>query len=230
MTIWEMEANRDRRYFKAVLAERGEEGLRGEMLASLRRQEKRPRLEARLSGVARTVSLAAQPTPDERIELAFLDLPQAPLELVTGTAEVAGASATSPQVVVRNRSSKQVRYFELAWLVRDDQGQLYAAGSVPGPAPDLHLAPGQSLSTANQRQFTFTPKSAAARQGFVIQGMSGYLSQVQFEDGTYWIPARDYFVAASLSDVVPVSAEEQRLTDLYRNKGPKALIAELEKF
>src|SRR6516225_694045 len=38
MTVWEIEARRDRRYFKAVLDARGPEALKNEMLASLNRQ------------------------------------------------------------------------------------------------------------------------------------------------------------------------------------------------
>ena len=59
--------------------------------------------------------------------------------------------------------------------------------------------------------------------------MGGYVSQVQFEDGTFWIPSRDDIQNSSLR-ATPVSAEEQRLSDLYRRKGLEALIKELSKF
>src|SRR6516225_3581661 len=38
MTVWEMEARRDRRYFKALLDARGRDALQNEMIASLNRQ------------------------------------------------------------------------------------------------------------------------------------------------------------------------------------------------
>ena len=41
MTVWELEAMRDRQYFKEVLQSRGRDGLRAEMLASLNRQADR---------------------------------------------------------------------------------------------------------------------------------------------------------------------------------------------
>ena len=202
------------------------------MLASLSRQRERPRLEARRAAASGpAVSDAVRASAAQRIQLAFLDLPGAPLRLISGAAEVSGASASSPRIQVENRSRKVVRYFELGWLVSDAAGTRYAAGSVPGPTADLHLAPGETLATSRQRRFSFSPKGAGARAaGFAIDGMSGYVKQVVFEDGKIWVPSRDALARASLTDTIPVSAEEQRLADLYRTKGLKAVIAELEKF
>jgi hypothetical protein len=228
MMAWEMEARREREYFKALLASGGDEELREEMLASLTRQRRRPRLEARLAGadgpaVASAVSANAQ----RQVQLAFLDFPDSPLELVSGTAMVSGVSASSPRIRVRNRSAKPVRYFELGWLVHDGSGTQYAAGSVPPPAPDLNLKPGETLSASQQRRFVFTPRGG---NDFSIAGMSGYFKQVQFEDGSVWIPARQDLVRSDLAETIPVSAEEQRLSDIYRTKGLKALVDELERF
>ena len=228
MTVWEMEANRDRHYFKSVLRSQGPEQLQREILASFDRQTLRPRLEVRLAG-GRVTSSATRAVAGERVALAFLDLADSPLELVSGAAEIDGASAGSPQIRVKNRSPKPVRYFELGWLVQDAAGTRYAAGSVPAPTSELHLVPGESLSTRQQRRFAFVPKSAELGS-FAIGGMGGYVSQVQFEDGSFWIPSRAALEQAALMETLPVSAEEQRLTDLYRQKGLQALINELNKF
>src|SRR5580658_8116723 len=45
MTAWEMEAQRDRKYFKSILAAHGLDGLKQAMLESLNRQAERPRLD-----------------------------------------------------------------------------------------------------------------------------------------------------------------------------------------
>jgi hypothetical protein len=62
-----------------------------------------------------------------------------------------------------------------------------------------------------------------------IQSMTGFISQVQFSDGKVWAPSRQDLDNPELRNAVPPSAEEQRLTDIYRNKGFPALMQELKK-
>ena len=57
-----------------------------------------------------------------------------------------------------------------------------------------------------------------------------YEPQVEFADGKIWIPSRESLASAQLLGILAPSPEEQRLTDLYRKKGPKALVEELNKF
>jgi hypothetical protein len=199
------------------------------MLGSLARQKRRPRVEARLAGGGSTVSSAVSATAERQVQLAFLDFPDSPLELVSGAAEVSGATASSPRIRVRNRSQRPVRYFEMGWLVSDASGTRYSAGSIPPPAPELNLKPGETLSTSRQRQFSFTPPNGS-ESSFTILGMSAYFRQVQFEDCSVWIPARQDLARSELTESIPVSAEEQRLSDIYRVKGLKALIEELRRF
>ena len=229
MTFWEKEADRDRRYFKTALASGGPEQLQAEVRASLERQQNRPRLAARLA--SRTWASETEQVKDERsVKLALLDLPKAPLELLSGTATVAGASATTPVITVKNRSQRPIRYFELGWFVDDGAGVRYVAGWVPAPSSVRPLNPGRSTSTSLARRVVFASKSGnTPKDQFSINGMGGYVSQVQFGDGTFWIPSRDDIQHPSLR-ATPVSAEEQRLSDLYRRKGLEALIKELSKF
>jgi len=58
MTFWEVEAQRDRAYFKQALQARGENGLRQEILASLARQADRPQLDVSVSRNGRAVGAA----------------------------------------------------------------------------------------------------------------------------------------------------------------------------
>lgn len=230
MTVWEMEADRDRRYFKALLDSGGPQRLQEEIQASLNRQSRRPRLLARPARPS-AQAVAESAKPDERrIDLALVNLPGAPLEMVSGTAMVVeGRTASSPRITVKNRSRKPVRYFEVGWLVSDPKGTRYLAASVP--ASGLQLPPGASASTAQQRQFVFTPKALDASAGhFAISGMSGYLSQVEFDDGSFWIPSRTSLEKSMLIETTPVSAEEQRLTSVYAAKGLNGLIQELSRF
>ena len=131
MTFWEVEAQRDRAYFKQALqatrrerpaagnaAEHGEAG--GPSAAGCFAHPQRPR--GRLRG-SRDGSRGAV--------------------RISESAERAGAAcgrlggdfrATKrglPQIEVVNRSSKPVRYVEIGWLVKDRSGHEYMAGSVP---------------------------------------------------------------------------------------------------
>jgi hypothetical protein len=60
--------------------------------------------------------------------------------------------------------------------------------------------------------------------------MVGFVNQVEFADGKIWVPNRQNLDNAMLLKVLPASAEEQRLSDIYRKRGIDALAAELSKF
>src|SRR5207249_2797768 len=75
MTVWEMEAQRDRQHFKSILSAAGPEGLQREMLDSLARQAERPRIDVRVSRGGRAVSAAA---PERVARFAFLKMPDSP--------------------------------------------------------------------------------------------------------------------------------------------------------
>ncbi len=86
MTVWEMEARRDRSHFKAVLAAQGEEGLRQGLLASLARQADRPRVDVQLSRGGRATNIDAE----RPVEFAFLRMPDSPIEPLGGVARSRG--------------------------------------------------------------------------------------------------------------------------------------------
>ena len=223
LTAWEMEARRDREYLKAVLEKNGAPGLQQEMLASLSRQQSRPRLDVQVSRPpGRSISAAVSALTGRTVSFASLKLPEAPLELLSGAAQINGAEASTPHIEVANRSDRPVRYFEVGWIVKDDAGREYLAGSLPSTAASLDLRPGLSAAATQDRTYRFSQPG--------IAGMSGYISQVEFADGRLWIPSRKALQDASLLGVVPVSAEEQRLSEIYRSKGVQALAEELGKF
>ena len=226
MTVWEREARRDREYLKAILDQKGPAGVQQEMLASLARQAARPRLDAQVSRPARTISAAVNALTGRNVTLAFLKLPDSPLELLSGVVQVNGAEASSPRIEVVNRSNRPVRYFEMGWIVQDASGQKFLAGSIPAGSSSLDLPPGRSASTLHDRTYKFSRSEGPPS----ITGMSSFVSQVEFADGTTWIPSRKALSDASLLGILPVSPEEQRLSEIYRTKGLPALIEELGKF
>jgi hypothetical protein len=224
MTVWELEARRDRRYLKSILEARGAEGLRQEMVAILTRLAERPQLDVQVIRRGRATAAVAQ---ERSLQFAFLNMPGAPLEPLRGVARVLGGEARSPRIEVVNRSDRSIRHFEIGWIIKDREGREFLAGSVPGSDAGLKLAPGARSEIAQDAALRFTRQPG---QPVSIEGMTGFVSQVEFGDGTFWIPTHASLVDSRVRSAVAPSAEEQRLADLYRKKGPAALVNELKKF
>lgn len=223
MTVWEMEARRDRRYFKSVLEARGADALQQEMVSAVARLRDLPRLQVQVVRGGRATVMGAQ---ERECQLAFLQIPDSPLEPVSGVARVAGAEARAPRIQVRNRSDRPIRYFEIGWIIRDGQGQEFLAGSAPSGS-GLRLAPGARGQVAENASLKFT---RPAGPQVSIDAMTGFVSQVEFADGSVWIPARAALSDPKLRSAIAPSPEEQRLADLYRRRGLAALVNELKKF
>lgn len=225
LTVWETEAQRDRQHYKAILKASGPGGLQREMLESLTRQAERPRIDVQVARSGRATTSAAGP---ERVaKFAFLKFPDAPVEPMDGWAEISGSEARAPRFEVLNRSGKAVRYVEIGWLVRDRKGEEFSAASVPAAESDLFLPPGR---TGRVLQDTTLKFSRNGGEPVNIEGMTGFVSQVEYSDGGVWIPNRTSLENPRLMRALPPTPEEQRLSDLYRKKGLGALIEELKKF
>jgi hypothetical protein len=227
MTAWEMQAQRDRKYFKSILAAHGVEGLKQAMLESLNRQAERPRLDVQVSR-GRPVTSSA--VAEHNAQFAFLRFPDEPVEPLKGWAEIAGNEARNPRIDVRNLSSRQVRSVEIDWIVTDRQGKQYMAGSVPASGPEFNLKAGSTSRVLQDTALRFARLSNDGGAPVSIAGMTGFVGQVEFADGKVWIPNRESLANAQLLGILEPSPEEQRLTDLYRKKGPKALADELNRF
>ena len=221
MTFWEVEAQRDRAWFKQVLSAKGDAGLRQEMLASMGR----PRLDVAVIRSGRAVGDMV-PAADRVAQFAFLKVPDAPVEALDGFAGILGNEAHAPRIEVLNRSSKAVRYMEIGWAVKDKDGVEYVAGSVPGSPAAMLLHAGQKTSLLPDT----TLKFSRGGKPVDIQSMTGFVSQVEFADGKVWVPSRESMKSSPLLRVLAPSAEEQRLTDLYAKKGLAALVADLNRY
>jgi hypothetical protein len=215
MTMWELEAQRDRKYFKTLLAAGGAEGLRNEMLSSLARQADRSQ-----RGVQMVRGRATNLDAERESQFAFLDIPESPVEASGGVARIGASLAGAPRFEVRNRSNRAVQHLEVAWMVKDQQGREFLAASMPA---DMKLAPNQSGQVAQDAALRFD-------RPISIQSMSGFVSSVEFADGSQWIPSRGALDQLRLRQVVDPSPEEQRLSQIYTKKGLQALIDELKKF
>ena len=221
MTLSEWEARRDRKYFKSLLAEGGPERLRQEVLGSMARQADRPSLDVQVVRSGRATNLE----PEKQVQFAFLQLPDSPVEPMEGVARIAGNEVRAPRLEVKNRSDRAIRYLEMGWILRDRTGGEFLAGSVPA---ELNLAPGQKSPILESATLKFPQRGNG--QPLAIEGMTGFISSVEFTDGSVWIPTRADLGSGELQRVMAPSDEEQRLVQIYRKRGMRALIAELNKF
>ena len=224
MKAREMEARRDREYFLSRWQAGGRDQLASAMQASLRRQASRPRLDIQLSGTGPATVVA--PDRSREVQFAFLQDTDAPLILERGSAIVSGTVSDTPRILLRNRSAVGISRFELGWLVVDSAGTAYSLGSAPvGKA--AAVAPGERLETGGGGRFEirFGPDSSENP----IAGMRAYVRSAHLEDGNVWIPSRMQLEDLRLLGTIPVSAEEQRLSQLYREWGPDAVVDELRK-
>jgi hypothetical protein len=114
---------------------------------------------------------------------------------------------------------------ELGWLVRDETGEQYMAASLPASGPDLYLPAGRTTQVLQDKALDLSRNGRPLK----IQSMTGFVSQVQFADGKVWVPNRQNLSEPTLRKALPPSLEEQRLTDIYRTKGPEALLQELKR-
>jgi hypothetical protein len=225
MTASEMEAQRDRDHYKHILAQGGKPGLQREILESMARQSEVSQLAVTVKRAGRAVTSAA--VPGERsAEFAFLQFPDSPVAPLEGWAQIAGNEARAPHINVRNNSTRAVKHVEMGWLVSDQSGRQYMAASVPSGDATLNLPPGKTARLDQESSLSFTSKG----QPVNVQKMMGFVNQVEFADGKIWVPNRQNLENAGLQKVLPLSAEELRLTEIYRNRGPDALVQELAKF
>ena len=91
----------------------------------------------------------------------------------------------------------------------------------------MKLGPGQKSQVLEEATLKFSRRMG---QPLAIEGLSGFVSQVEFADGDFWIPSRAALADPLLERVLAPSPEEQRLTGLYRRRGLVALVNELRKF
>ena len=220
LTLNEFEARRDRKYFKSLVAEGGPERLQQAILESMTHSLDRPTLDVQMVRGGRATNFE----PEKQVQFAFLRLPDSPVDPMDGMARIAGNEARAPRLEVKNRSERLIKYLEIGWILEDHGGRQFLAGSVPA---ELNLAPGQKSQILENATLKFPPRGGTP---LAIEGMTGFVSSVEFADGSMWIPSRADLGTPQLQRVMAPSGEEQRLIQIYRKKGLQGLIAELNKF
>ena len=213
MIVWELEARRDRLYFRQVLERAGSEQLRKAMLDSLNHQADRGGMDARMAHATRSTNAGGE----RSVQFAFLEMPNAPVEIAAGKVAVIGDEVHAPRITLQSLSDRPIRGMEVGWMVKDVNGRQFVAGSMP---LEVTLAPRQSTTVVQDTALKFSQPNG---QPISIGSMTGFVNSVEFSDGRLWIPERS-------GKMMTASPEEQRLSELYRNKGLNAVMEELRKF
>jgi hypothetical protein len=224
-----MEAQRDRTALKKLLAQNGSPALKDAVLRILDRERALPQIQGRIvRGRAITnAGLAAIAQPERPEQFAFVQFPDGPIQLLRGSALVSGSDARTPSVEVVNLTDKPVKYVELGWVLTDANGHSYMAGALPSSDPAFSLSPRGTGKVSQENTLEFS----TGGQPLSIRKVTGFVNQVEFADGKVWVPSRQNMDANPLLlQVVEPSAEEERLANLYVNKGLAALVEELKKY
>jgi len=222
LMVYELEARRDRRYLAALIGSGRFTQIREELNFGL--QDLTPeQLGLELLHRPRT-----NPERERAFAVGAVSFPSAPVQPLGGNAQVFENEVRAPRVELRNTSQKPVRAIDVGWIIRDDRGRDFVAGSVPAA---VELAPVQQ--TAHTIESGTLRFSRPTGQPMVIGGLMTFVNDVEFSDGKLWIPSRadidkatsDPLLRRSLAD----SPEQQRLADIYRRKGMSGLAEELKR-
>lgn len=221
LMVYEMEARRDRAYLANLVETHRWSDIKQELNFGLQDLDTGQfGLELLRGGRAGTA--------ERSVPIRAVSFPNAPVAALGGAAQVAGNEVRAPEVQVRNGSKKMVSTLDMGWIVRDDRGRNYVAGSTPA---SVQLGPVQAEKIEESATLRFSrPKG----QPMLIRGLMAFVNDVQFGDGSMWIPSRSDIQAAtpdaSLQRALATSPEQQRLADIYRNHGLDGLIEELKRF
>lgn len=227
LTVWELEARRDRKHFQQLLEAQGPEALQRELVASVRRLQERPRLDVQISRRGRLPRPASAPAtayePERTVRFSFLRLPDAPIELTGGAASVAGNEVKAPSIDILNKQSKAIRHLDLGWVVGTKDGAEFLAGTLPA---DVQLAGNAKTTILDEAALRLSSRTGSR---VIIENLVGFAHAVEFADGQLWIPSRAALEDPRLARLLPPSPEEQRLVELYRKSGLTALLEDLRK-
>jgi len=221
LMVYELEARRDRRYLAALLQTQNWARVREELDFGL--QDLHPQqVGLELLRDPRENAWHEQP-----VNVGAVAFRNAPVQAMSGAARVAGNEVRAPAIEVKNTSQKTVRNIDMGWIVRDERGREFVAGSMPA---SLQLGPVQTGIMTEQGTLRFSHPTG---QPMMIGALMAFVNDVEFADGKLWIPSRvDIDEATSdplLRRALTTSPEQQRLAEIYRRKGIAGLQEELRK-
>lgn len=222
LMVYELEARRDRRYLAGLIQSGKFTQIREELNFGL--QDLTPEQ----LGLELLYRPRTNPEREHPFVVGAVSFPSSPVQPIAGNAQVFENEVRAPRVELRNTSQKPLKAIDVGWIIRDERGRDFVAGSVPAA---LELAPVQQ--TARMIESGTLRFSRPTGQPMVIGALMTFVNDVEFSDGKLWIPTRadideatsDPLLRRSLAD----SPEQQRLADIYRRKGMSGLAEELKR-
>ncbi len=222
LMVYELEARRDRRYLAKLLDDGRLAELREELNFGLQSFGP-PQLSLELLRRPEYSGRREQPVPVGAVAFA-----SSPIKPLGGDAEISGNEVRTSRLELRNTSGKTIKNFDVGWIVRDDRGRDFLAGSVPSAT---QLGPVQTANMTEPGTLRLTHPSG---QPMVVDALLAFVNNVEFSDGKLWIPTRSDISEATsdpiLRRALASSPEQQRLAEIYRRKGMSGLQAELKRF
>jgi hypothetical protein len=222
LMVYELEARRDRQFLAHLLESGRLPELRQEL--TFDNQDFGPRQ----LGLELLRSPATATTMREQsVSVNPVNFPEGPVQPLGGAALVAGNEVRAPRVNIKNVSKQHVASVAVGWIVGDDRGRDFVAGALTSRLP---IGPVQTsyISEAGTLRF-----SLSSGQPMVIDRLMTFVNDVEFADGSMWIPSRGDIEAATqdytLRRELATSPEEQRLANIYRREGTEGLKRELKR-
>jgi hypothetical protein len=221
LLVYEMKARREREYLNTLLQNQQWAKLRDELNFGLP-DSPPPHLglefiHGPLSSVLREQVFAVSP----------VSFSGAPVQPIGGGAQVVGNEVRSPHVELRRVSNRSLRSLELGWIVRDDHGRDFVAGSIP-----VKLS-GETIQSVKMTDSGGLRFSNGVGEPMIIGSLRAFVNDVEFSDGKLWIPSRSDIDEATSDPILrhelTNSPEQQRLAKIYRLKGTIGLAEELKR-
>src|SRR5438309_4202352 len=185
LIVYELQARRDRQYLAGLLKAKQLAQLREELNFGLRD------LSPQRIGLELLREPSSAQGAEQALAVSAVRFPNAPVQALGGGAHISGNEIRSPHVEVKNNSGKPVRSIDMGWIIRDGRGRDFAAGSIAGNLP---LAPVETGTMSETGVLRF---SSLVGQPIFIEGLSAFVSDVEFGDGKLWIPSRSDIEAAT---------------------------------
>ena len=221
LMVYEVEARRDRDYFRGLIETGQLAKLQQELNFGL------PDIRVPELGFELLTNVRQTASAGHAIPVSVVRFPDAPANLMNGAATVYRNEVIVPQLDLQNRTSRTLQTVEIGWIFRDGNGTAYVAGSLPA---NVQIGPVQQATISQPAVLRFSHPSG---RPMLVDGLSAFVSNAQFSDGNVWIPSRTDIANSQLDPALKRalvnSPEQQRLVQIYRRKGMNAVAAELKK-
>ncbi len=150
------------------------------------------------------------------------------MRAIGGAARVLGNEVRAPQIEVKNTSQKTVRSIDMGWIVRDERGRDFVAGSVPAA---LQLGPVQTGRMTEAGTLRFSHPAGQADDHRSIDGVRERcrIRGWQALDSHARSISSEATSDPILRRALATSPEQQRLAEIYRRKGISGLADELKR-